>query len=477
MSVSVALNTALTGLTAASRSADVVAENVANALTPGYARREIELAPLGVGQGVEVRGIDRVVDGIAVQDRRAADAGAAGLSDRIDFYETVTQSIGLPGTEGGLSGLIADFEAALVSAAARPESAPALSVVVGAASAVADRLGAASDVIQTARLRADGAINTAVDQLNADLARVADLNQDIRRATLSGADTNALLDARQNAVDRIAELVPVRELDRDHGAIALLSEGGLLLDSNHVTLAFTPSVVVDATTTLGGGSLSGIASDGVAVDMTRPKHLLSGGRLQALFDIRDEDGVAAQANLDALAREFVTRFEAVDTDAAGAGLFTDAGSAYVAGSETGLSARMAVNGAVDEAAGGASWRLRDGLSAALPGPSGDSTLLRAYRDAMTRVAAPVSAQLGVVARDLPAISADMLSGLTTGMAAAEGELAHMSARATALADRIAADGVDSDAELQALLLIERIYAANAQVVSAAGRMIDALLEI
>ena len=44
MNMSTALNNALGGLTAASRGAAVVSGNIANALTPGYARRSLELA-------------------------------------------------------------------------------------------------------------------------------------------------------------------------------------------------------------------------------------------------------------------------------------------------------------------------------------------------------------------------------------------------------------------------------------------------
>ena len=38
-------------------------------------------------------------------------------------------------------------------------------------------------------------------------------------------------------------------------------------------------------------------------------------------------------------------------------------------------------------------------------------------------------------------------------------------------------GVNSDAELQALIQIEQAYAANVQVIQAATRMLDSLMEI
>ena len=55
MSLSSALNSAMSGLTAASRASEVVSENIANVMTPGYARRSLELASaVHTGPGVRI---------------------------------------------------------------------------------------------------------------------------------------------------------------------------------------------------------------------------------------------------------------------------------------------------------------------------------------------------------------------------------------------------------------------------------------
>ncbi len=64
MSVSGALFNALSGLTAAARGVEVVSTNIANAMTDGFGRRELELgarALAGRGTGVTVTGVKRVV--------------------------------------------------------------------------------------------------------------------------------------------------------------------------------------------------------------------------------------------------------------------------------------------------------------------------------------------------------------------------------------------------------------------------------
>ena len=64
MSVTSALAGALSGLSATSRQAEILSSNVANAATPGYARRQLSLGSAvlaGQGQGVQVLGITRDV--------------------------------------------------------------------------------------------------------------------------------------------------------------------------------------------------------------------------------------------------------------------------------------------------------------------------------------------------------------------------------------------------------------------------------
>ena len=55
MSLSTALNSAMTGITAASRSTSVVSDNLANALTEGYYRRTLNLSSNGAAAWGEHR--------------------------------------------------------------------------------------------------------------------------------------------------------------------------------------------------------------------------------------------------------------------------------------------------------------------------------------------------------------------------------------------------------------------------------------
>ena len=77
MSISGSLSSALSGLTAAAKAAEVVSSNIANATTEGYGRREVITTARSVGhsgQGVKIVGVYRHVDPVLLSDRRQAEA-------------------------------------------------------------------------------------------------------------------------------------------------------------------------------------------------------------------------------------------------------------------------------------------------------------------------------------------------------------------------------------------------------------------
>ncbi len=261
MSISSALSNALSGLSANARAAGVVSANLANIQTDGYGRREISLSHdrYGAGGGVRVVGITRHVDAGVLSDRRFADSDLARSETRAQFLHGVQSSVGTPDQPGSLSARIAALEAALVTAASRPDAANRLQEVAQRAVEVTNGFNTVSADIQAQRTRAEEQIGTAVNELNADLGQVRDINIQIQDAQRRGHDASGLLDHRQVVVDRIAGLIPVREVPRDDGAVALMTPGGaLLVDGSSAVLEFTRSNVVAPHMTLDNGLLSGI---------------------------------------------------------------------------------------------------------------------------------------------------------------------------------------------------------------------------
>ncbi len=483
MSITSALNSALTGLSATSRQAEAVSSNVANATTPGYARRSVSLSALtlgGWGQGVTVLGTTRDVDSFLIADRRVAQASAGDRDVRAAFLRQLETIFGSPTDAGSLSARVAAFDATLLEAASRPESEARLSAAVAAARLMVQTLNQASDAVQAQRLRADGQIATAVEDLNSALKQVRELNNQISALVGAGRDVAALMDQRQQVVDRISTIVPVREIDREHGQIALMTTGGaVLLDGKESVFEFTPVHTMVPEMTQAAGGLSGLTLNGKPMPTAGETSLILGGSLAGLFAVRDDLAVQGQAKLDALARDMIERFGAAGLDptlaVGAAGLFTDHGGAFDPADEIGLAGRIALNAAVDPQAGGEVWRLRDGLGATAQGATGNASLLIAWSEALTTAQPAGSASVPAASRSLAGLTSDLLSLISTDRLRADSEQAFTSARFAALDEMEKAGGVDTDQELQALLVIEKNYAANAKVIQAVDGMLETLL--
>ena len=482
MSLSTSLANALSGLTASSRAAGVVSSNVSNALTEGYARRELHLSPQslgGIGAGVQVDGITRSVNVAVLADRRLADADAGNAGLKTAFLSRVETLLGDPEDAGSLAARIAAVEAALVQASSRPDSQARLQSVVDAANTLTDHLGVLTDDVQQARMDADAGIARQVETLNTSLVQIDRLNAEILAQRSAGRDATALMDQRQLLVDRVAEIVPVREVPRDRDQIALFTTGGaILLEGNPAVIGFTPAGVITADMTIGSGALSGLTINGMPVP-SGDDGVLGGGRLGAMLAIRDDLAPGAQAQLDALARDLIERFEtpAVDPTLAPGqpGLFTDAGAVLDPLLEEGLAGRIRLNALVDPAAGGQLWRLRDGLGAATPGNVGDATLLNSLGAALSAGRLPSSGNFIGAARSASGLAADVLSGIASAHQQAEFRESYSVSRQEALTELQLADGVDTDAEMQNLLLVEQAYSANARVIQVIDDLIQQLI--
>ena len=175
MSIAGSLSSALSGLNANARAAEIVASNIANALTEGYGRRELVVTSRqmgGAGQGVAVVGVYRHTDQALLGDRRQADSVAGNRGVMSEFLSRLERILGTPGEEQSLDGRIAAFDTALIEASSRPESESRLSRLADTARALTAHLADVSSDIQSARTTADDRIERDVSKLNTALVRV-----------------------------------------------------------------------------------------------------------------------------------------------------------------------------------------------------------------------------------------------------------------------------------------------------------------
>lgn len=485
MSISIALSNALSGLGAVSRGTEVVSSNLANALTPGYGARELQLSSRtlgGNGGGVQVEGINRLVPIAILADHRIAESSLGSSSTLASFQVAMESAVGSVNQNDSLTTILSEFQAALTSAAANPDSDAELRNVAESAVSLSNKINYIAIELQKARTMADKSIEGDVGRLNTALSEVARLNRLVTIAQAKGQDASSLIDARQATIDGISDIVPIKEVQRNNGMISLFTKGGAtLIDGlKPAKIEFSSAGVVGYQMSNSGGQLSNLTVDGVVLSQAQ-MNMFKGGGLAANFNIRDNLAPQYQQQLDALAKNLYDRLSDPSVDDTltldKAGLFTDRQSALDTASTLGFANRIAVNDAIMPDRGGELWRIRDGMNATQSGPPSESGRILLIVEAISTQKQSTGPGTSGALKSLFSSVSDLQSFVANNRVKSEVSEAHDAAYASTIKSSLLAHGVDSDKEMEMLLQLERSYAANAKVIQAVNDMLDSILRI
>ncbi len=489
MSLTRALTSAQSGLAATSLRADIAAGNIANANTAGYVRRELiisENVAGNRGNGVRITGVERHQDIGMSRLRRESDASFGRADIVAAAYTNINSQLGEPGDAFSLFTAMESLESSLRELATTPESSALQNSVVGAGRDLVNKFNTLSQFTSNIRNAADHNINLDVKKVNETLHDIHSLNTTIAGLDGQSLDVVALEDERQRLIDSISEIIPVNDISRDDGRIDLITDGGVFLLAGKVNeLSFQPAGKIPPGAVFNDGisNLSGLFVDGQNLSPgTGGNFAINSGTIAGYFAVRDNVAPTFNNQLDSFAADLITRFsnDALDpTKAAGApGIFTDAGGPADTSNLAGIAGRLRLNTAIDPYQGGDIGRIRDGIGAAAPGPSGNADLINSYLDALG-TSSPVPASSGLSGN---ATSIELIAGFTSIVGESrirnDAILASAATRNNLLTDaEIQKSGVDIDFEMQSLLLIEQSYAANARVIQTIDEMIDRLLQL
>ena len=467
MSLSSALNTASAGLGTAQTQTSIIAENIANATTKGYVRRDAVVVSTSAG-GSQVSAIRRDVDTALVRMSRSEASKMAHQQAVYESLEDYTLYLGKPGDGTSMADRFSDFNTAMTTLVNMPSSTEAQSAAVYAAEDLAASIRDASGTLAQVSADVDMEIRYEVADLNQALYDLADLNSRMMTVEAGTQEAAALGDRMDGLLDRVSEVVGVRISYNSDNAVSIYTTGGAAL--------LEGSTVYDVSYHSGDGSF--FAGD---AEITPGKDGVRGieeGSLAGFAELQGEILPQFQLQLDEYARGLIGAFEASDgsLSAGEAGLFTDNGAAFDAANLEGLSNRIRVNEAVSHDGDSEIWRIRDGMGASEEGAAADATQIQAFIDGLD-VAVGADPETGMSAS---VTVAEFANQLVTAQASASSRAetnynAAASAAELIQASRENVEGVSIDDELQQLLLIEQSYAANSKMLTTVAEMLDTLL--
>ncbi len=324
MSLTLALRTALSGLSASQSALQVTSNNITNVNTEGFTRKKISLETrilAGQGAGVQVAAIDRVVDDFLLGQIRDEQSVLGNFTVREQFLSEIEALFGTPDNDRSISRAIDNLKNALEALSVTPETEANRFNAVNEARKLALQINELSDTVQRLRLKADKEITTATQTINSQVKIIADLNVRIGRAAGLNQPFGDLLDQRDAALEKLTKEMDVKILFDSNDQVSILTNTGrnILTVSIQDELSHTSAAQMDASLNYlepgdadYPGSITGIflGTPDTTAGSNDITNEIKSGRLKALIDLRDELLPNLQAELDRLSQDLMLKINA-----------------------------------------------------------------------------------------------------------------------------------------------------------------------
>ncbi len=236
MSLFSAINSSISGLNVATMGLQVVANNVANANTPGYSTQTMDQVTstafkrgrFTFGTGVMVAGISQSGSRMLERQLREAIGDAESSQVQSGVYQRLEAVIGELG-ENDISTYLSRFFNSLQEVAQQPESQAVRGFAIGQGQALADKLNFTHAQAVDLHKQVNTEIEQSVVRVNQLLGEVASLNSRIVSAKggSGGAGVaNNLVDSRRTALRELGSLIDIRVIELNDGGVSVSTVAG-----------------------------------------------------------------------------------------------------------------------------------------------------------------------------------------------------------------------------------------------------------
>lgn len=331
MSLDVAITNAISGLNVSQEAISLLSQNIANANTENYARREIMQASQvinGVSQGAEIIGIQRTVDQFLIGEIRDR-SSAIGQAEILNEYNNrISLLHGKPDTGSSLADQVDQFFDALRSLSNSPELTSLRANAVTQSSILSNRISDLARNFEELRLEADQEIKSNLTLVNEKLKLLYENNIELQANTENNAGRAFLEERRDIALQEISEIIDIGVFLQGSGKVSItIGNGQSILDDNLYELQYNPATSID--TFIDGNELNAISVVAIDPDGTpigaSVEVVSSGtgstvttdirsGKIKALLDIRDTDIPNLLDQLDNLAVTLQNEFNKLHND-------------------------------------------------------------------------------------------------------------------------------------------------------------------
>lgn len=221
------LSIGLSGLRSSQTSLTVTGHNITNVNTPGYSRQQSvqqtgipQYSGAGyIGSGSQVVDVRRLASDFLFSQVRSATSQSNELSAFQGQIEQLDSL--LSDTTTGISPALQKFFAALQTAAANPSATEGREALLAEAQGVSKSFNTLYDQLDKQNSLINQQLGSLASQVNSLASSVASYNDAIAKAKAAGGQPNDLMDAREETIRKLSELIGVQAVPQDDSSVNL----------------------------------------------------------------------------------------------------------------------------------------------------------------------------------------------------------------------------------------------------------------
>ncbi|WP_434458052.1 flagellar hook-associated protein FlgK [Stutzerimonas urumqiensis] len=221
------LSIGLSGLRTTQTSLTVTGHNIANVNTAGFSRQQAvqatnvpQYSGAGfIGSGSQTVDVRRLASEFLTGQLRTA----TSENSELQAYKSQISQLDslLSNSTTGISPAMQSFFAALQTATQDPASVPAREAVLSQAEGLAKSFNTLYDQLDQQNTLINQQLGALSGEINSLAASVAGYNEAIAKAKSSGAEPNDLIDAREEVIRKMSEMVGVQVVPQNDSSVSL----------------------------------------------------------------------------------------------------------------------------------------------------------------------------------------------------------------------------------------------------------------
>lgn len=275
------LSIGVSGLHASQAQLQTTGHNITNVDTAGYSRQQVlqksaggqYIGPAGfIGSGTTLNDVRRIYSGFIDTQLQSA---TALHGDTKAYLSNVSQLDSLLADSGtGVNVVLNGFFEAMQNVVSKPTDVASRQLLITTAESLSARFRSVQTQMEDQNAYLNSQLQVGADTVNDLAGKIAQFNDSIQYARATGSEPNDLLDAREQAVRELSELVGVKVVDQG-GQYALFVGNGQPLviggtanrldarpsqdDPSRMGLIFTtPTSTLDVSNVVTGGAIGGL---------------------------------------------------------------------------------------------------------------------------------------------------------------------------------------------------------------------------